>query len=397
MNRKKIAILAKLNDGDGDLTKQWFIYFSYRDHRSGKMIRIREFEGLTQKTKRDRYKAAERLIQNINHKLRKGWNPLQDVTEDLYEDQVEDDSLNLYRTLRKTNKTLVYYTNEFLTLKTPNVSGATYTTYKSKFRITKNWLTRQGIVENDITSFSSEDALRFIQHLIEKRKVSNNTLRQYLLLFNALFNDLVERQIIADNPFRKIKIKKQPAVPARYFNNIILTKIKNFMTNNDPQLWLVSQLQYYCFIRPKEIRFLKIKNVDLDQGVINIPGEISKNKKTQTVLIPSPFLVELFKMELNQYPDDYYLIGVHGKPSSRPVSKNYLWNRFRNVRMALNISQEHKLYSFKHTGAVRASKVVPLKDLQMQLRHHSLDQVDAYLRQMTGNESDEIRDLFPEL
>ncbi|MCX6269628.1 MAG: hypothetical protein NTU44_00125 [Bacteroidetes bacterium] len=36
----------------------------------------------------------------------------------------------------------------------------------------------------------------------------------------------------------------------------------------------------------------------------------------------------------------------------------------------------------KHTGAVEASKYIPVKDLQMQLRHHSLDQVDAYLRQM---------------
>ncbi|MCX6270509.1 MAG: hypothetical protein NTU44_04675 [Bacteroidetes bacterium] len=60
----------------------------------------------------------------------------------------------------------------------------------------------------------------------------------------------------------------------------------------------------------------------------------------------------------------------------------------------MGLTQDYKFYSLKHTGAVKAIKYIPVKDLQMQLRHHSLDQVDAYLRQMKAVESEELRTPF---
>ena len=40
---------------------------------------------------------------------------------------------------------------------------------------------------------------------------------------------------------------------------------------------------------------------------------------------------------------------------------------------------------------------VSVKELQMQLRHHSLDQVNAYLRQMGVMDMDNLVDRFPEI
>ena len=41
-------------------------------------------------------------------------------------------------------------------------------------------------------------------------------------------------------------------------------------------------------------------------------GEISKNKKTQPVKIPDVFLAELEKLNLYQYPEDYFILGSDG-------------------------------------------------------------------------------------
>ena len=41
------------------------------------------------------------------------------------------------------------------------------------------------------------------------------------------------------------------------------------------------------------------------------------------------------------------------------------------------------LYSWKHTGVVMAVKAgIHIKQLQIQFRHHGLDQVDQYLRDL---------------
>lgn len=62
-----------------------------------------------------------------------------------------------------------------------------------------------------------------------------------------------------------------------------------------------------------------------------------------------------------------------------------MYNRHLCILNALGFDKNkgYCLYSWKHTGAIQAVKNgVGVKELQIQLRHHSLDQVNEYLRQM---------------
>ena len=73
-----------------------------------------------------------------------------------------------------------------------------------------------------------------------------------------------------------------------------------------------------------------------------------------------------------------------------------MWNHFDKIRKLINLPRDYKLYSFKHTGNVMAVKAgIGLKELQMQNGHHSLDQLNAYLRQMIGTESEALRTKGP--
>jgi hypothetical protein len=70
--------------------------------------------------------------------------------------------------------------------------------------------------------------------------------------------------------------------------------------------------------------------------------------------------------------------------------------RFRKVLNGLGFGNEYKLYSWKHTGAVASVRAgVGLKELQIQLRHHSLEEVDKYLRQLGVWDLANLEDRFP--
>lgn len=87
---KKIAILPKLYDANGDIRKQWFVYYSFRDPATDKMKRFKVFEGLSDKNlnKKERYIIAEILINDLTARMRQGWNPFAESTEFLFENNL---------------------------------------------------------------------------------------------------------------------------------------------------------------------------------------------------------------------------------------------------------------------------------------------------------------------
>lgn len=63
-----------------------------------------------------------------------------------------------------------------------------------------------------------------------------------------------------------------------------------YMDEKEPELALFSKSIYFTFIRPGELRLLKVGDVLLDEKEIRIPGKISKNRKTEHVAIPDAFV-----------------------------------------------------------------------------------------------------------
>lgn len=70
MKNEKIAILPQLNDCKGDLTKKWFVFFSYKDPQSGTMKRFKIYKRLHKcKIKEERYKVAYEIIEYYRQKI----------------------------------------------------------------------------------------------------------------------------------------------------------------------------------------------------------------------------------------------------------------------------------------------------------------------------------------
>jgi len=225
----------------------------------------------------------------------------------------------------------------------------------------------------------------FLQHIEQHRHPT--TYNKYVAILKRLMRG-------AGLAFRFPSEKmKAHATPARYFQAHQARLLLSRIDEQDAELGLFVRFVYYCFLRPAELRRLKAGDVLLEEGEIRVPGAISKNGKTQHVVLPDAFRPSL-EVLWRLAPGDYVFPSPVDK--SKPLSKNVMYRRHRAILDQLNFGEGYTLYSWKHTGAVAAAKAgIPLKELQLQLRHHSLDETDGYLRQMGVKDLGRLRVEFP--
>ena len=90
-----------------------------------------------------------------------------------------------------------------------------------------------------------------------------------------------------------------------------IVPFKELIRKEDPQLWLAIQFEYYCFIRPgKELRFMKIGDIDFARGIIDVDAIRAKTDLERFPTIPIVFLKELRETyQLHREPKDFYVLG----------------------------------------------------------------------------------------
>lgn len=218
---------------------------------------------------------------------------------------------------------------------------------------------------------------------------SGTTYNNYRQKLGQMFSAVGEEGLLTG-----IGTVKETPMPARYFQPEQVARLKARISQGDAELWLFIQFVFYCFIRPGELRLMRVEDVLIAEHKIMVRSDVSKNRKTQYVAIPKPFLPALSQALAGRQPGEYIFPSVYDR--SKPIGMNTMGNRHRKFLRELGFSPAYKLYSWKHTGAVMAVKAgVGVKELQMQLRHHSLDQVNEYLRQMGVMDMANLKDRFP--
>jgi len=343
MSTKK-NLCPKLSTRNNRLDQSWFVY--YYDAETGKRIRV--YGDINRfKTVKGRTEAGNRIIATLTGV------PVGDTLIDRIQAYLDQEK---HRWRLKT-----------------------YQTYKSKLQVFKDWSNGRDISAPLLT--------QFFQHLSETRQSS--TRNWYIVFFKNMLKNIGEPSSIID----QVKKRKSSATPAAYFQKNQILRIKTYMEQHDPEVWFFCQWIYYCFVRPGELRLLKVEDVLLDDFKLRIPAEVSKNRTTQLVAIPVAFRGELAKLKDRSLTE--YLFHCKNNPH-KPYSINYFSNKHRQILKKLNISFQHKLYSWKHTGAVNAVKAgITVKELQVQLRHHSLEMVDIYLRQLGAWDLGDLENAFP--
>lgn len=380
---KKIFALTIYN-AEKKVNKRWFVRVKVPDFVKGCFVWRKCYGDINKyHTVQERQEAAEKLVQEIiltqNYKILQGSRKPGYVSEKFHTDTI-------------------FQFNKQLQIRSHRIRHSSYRKYAAMIKNLEIWLLKSGKKNLPLGAFSQEHAHAFLHYLLIDCKLSHQSYNSHLQLFKSFFKELIVCKTVAGNPFIGIEGMSRNNVPALYFQAQQVTLLKGIISHRDKQLWLFIQFIYYCFIRPGELRQLKVKDIIFSEGKIIINPSISKNKKQQFVSIPQVFLNELKLQGINSYPGDNYIFGNCGMPGLVPLAVNSMKNRHQPILKELQFDTRHKLYSWKHTGAIACAKSgMPLKDLQMQLRHHSLDQVNTYLAGMLVYESDFIKNCFPEL
>lgn len=167
--------------------KIWYISFSCKHPSTGKMrrVRIKFNRGGSLK---ERKKEANVIIASLDQKLKLGWNPFIEAA------------------MPKGFSLMSEALDKFLDVKTKENEENSMRSYRSFIKTFKDWLTTKGYIENYYTSsFTQADAINFLEDMEDK--LSATTYNNYLRFYRSLFNWMVERQYIDENPFAKLRRK----------------------------------------------------------------------------------------------------------------------------------------------------------------------------------------------
>ena len=360
--------VAKLNDCDGDLSGRWYIEFYVWDVQKNRLERKRFYDVNNYVTSEERKSYANRKVREINELLKEGYHI--DINK-IYETEIEE--IKSY--------TVTEAIEYALKIKKSSLRDTSYPSYKSIVKKILKWSKNNRIAALDIAHFDKLKAVYFDDYLLVECQYAAKTVNGQISYLKSLFQILVDREVILNNPFKNLsKHKEADSRKNIAYNEAQVSKIKKIISENDEQLWLFIQFIYYCFLWPNEVRQLKFNYIKLDEKKIFIPKHISKNGKDGFVTIPETFYNELKKLSFFNKEGEYVF---QSQNEIKPISKNMMGERFRNLIKALNLGKDYTLYSWKHSGVVAAYKAgIDIKTIQSQCRHQSLEQTDIYLKSL---------------
>lgn len=400
MTRKKIIILPKLNDAGGDLSKKWFIYYSVRNPRTDKMERFKDHVGLSHPDESVRLACAEKKIRELTEKLKRGWTPFLDDEEAIYEDQLQFKTVaDIYGKQKAANATCRRLSSQFIEVKqsTGRLEPKTIQCYISKLRKLTIW-TEAKHGQIDITAFDNDLILQFFNYLVIEKGLADGTISDYRQIVSQMFEWVKSTGRILENPVYNIPHGADKDMAPRPIAAWDIETFRDTISKEDPQLWMAIEFQTYCFLRPgKELRLLKIRDIDFARGLINVDRFRAKTNRERYATIPRHFLLKLRNdYQLQKYDQDHFVFGKEYKPGAECLGKNNLKNRFNGFRTRLNMPDSYKLYSWKHTGnSLAADSDINMLALRDQNGHTSVQTTEIYLKHKLGVVNKEIQNKFP--
>lgn len=298
----------------------------------------------------------------------------------------------------RTYKTIEDLLPGFMLEKEVSTQRKTTQSYRGNIMVFLDWLDSKGRRNEVIKKITDDDIREFFYYLGVEKGLDKPTCQRYFMHLRSLFMYADTKGEIDIVPFNSVvfpRKKKDQGAEVIHHNDLkpLLLEIKKV----DPQLYLGCLIQYYCFIRPgREMRLLKIGDIDCETGLITVRQENAKNKLKQIVTMPQHLIDVCREYSIDTENKDLFVFGKKGMFGTKPISVNMLRWRFNAIRDSLNMSRGYKFYSFKHTGASMLHKSgISMRELMEQLRHTKLEATQHYLKQHCGIVNDRIRDNFP--
>ena len=362
----------KIYDANGDLSKRWYVYYSYRNPATDKLERqtpiyagVNKFKNL--KERKNAIKILAKAVENI---LENGFNPY------------DEDSVPVDETKNYSIPDAITFSLE---LKKNTLKDNSFRDYRIRIKSFEKWLLANGFENRYITSVNKKTIVTFLNSVLSTTSAKNrNNTRAILSMF---FQSLEDNDIIPDNFVKKINVLKSNPERNKTYSSKQEVDIFNYLKSNDELMLLFIQFISYNHLRPVEVVRLQIKDVNVKDRRLYVRA---KNKAVKVKIIPEILLSTL--PNLDKFNPESYLFTPNGIgqdwTTNETDKRDYFSKRFKKVKDSLGLGKDYGLYSFRHTFITKlyhefAKNSTPFEaksKLMLITGHETMVALEKYLR-----------------
>lgn len=369
-NNKQSSIIPMVAFKPAELRigTDWLIVYYAKDPQSDKLVRFRN-RVPKMSNKKERLRFAQKMIDTLNEQLYSGWSP---YMGNLTEVKTIDYCFDYY--LKTLSKELSDGVKRKSTCNNYKHFITAFTEYLSIYQKNAKFI-------SDISTLICD---HFLDRIYIEKEKSARTYNFYLMCMRTFFNFCLSKGFIKENPVKNTK-SKTIKEKTRVVLNQKEKKQLQLLREDNFHFYVFCMTTYYCFIRPNELKKLKVEHVNIEKSYITIPSSISKNRKTENVTIPNIFIEEL-KEHIGKASKDLFLFGKKFAPGKQAVTN--LFYNWENVRKKYHFRKEVQFYSLKDTGITDMLNAgVPAIKVRDQARHSDLKITEIYTAR--NNSADE--------
>jgi integrase len=395
--------LAK-HDQKAALEKDWYLYYSYRNPKTGKLERQPNIKAGANKfkTKKERLQVLKTLQRNLLFLLEKGFSPYADNSElekQLFNGQNSESipvQLPVATPLQQPIATdveiaptpLMNVEDAFklvLEIKKKVLNDISYPGFKSNITRFKDWLHENNFEGKPVATVTKKDVIGYLNRVLQNTsaRTRNNT----RIDIGTLFQTLVDNEIVKENFVATINVLKSTPERNKTYTTTLQQDIYAYMEENDKILLLFVKFISYNFLRPIEVCRLKVEDIDLKDRKLYVKA---KNSPVKTKIIPEILIKDLPDLsKINRTDFVFTPTEIGGEWNTGENDKrDYFSKRFKKVKDHFGLGKDYGLYSFRHTFITRlyqqfAKAVTPYEaksKLMLITGHNTMEALEKYLR-----------------
>jgi integrase len=383
LTAKKNFSDPKIYDANGDLSKRWYVYFSFRDS-TGLLKKQTPIYGEANsfKTKQERYEILNAYRKSLKKLLDEGLSPYEDNEKTLETISVKP----VLQTTQEKEQSSIAISDAFATavaIKQSVLSKTSFPGFNSNVKRFEKWLLAKGLA--NILAITKKTVIEYLNEVLENTspRTRNNT----RIDLGSLFQTLEDNEIIPENFIKKINVLKATPERNKTYTNTLQTDIYKYMEENDKILLLFVKFISYNYLRPIEVCRLQVGDLDLVDRKLYVRA---KNCPVKTKIIPEILINEL--PDLSKMDKNHSLFtpfGIGGEwETSETDKRDYFSKRFKKVKDHFKLGKDYGLYSFRHTFITKlysefAKTMTPNEaksKLMLITGHNTMDALEKYLR-----------------
>lgn len=326
------------------------------------------------KSKRERKLHAQELIKKLLQKLRDGWLPCHDDTRGSKQYELFEDCLALYLKM---------------------IEGAarrkTFFVYNSRVNVLREFMELKKINIKYIYQFDDDFCFKFMDYIRFDRNLGPRTINNYRNWLFSLCEFFIKRKFIDTNPVEKIDKMKEPKKRRTDLSPEMLRRMQSHLQQTDRHFLLACLFEYFTFIRPNELSYLKIGDINIKESKIFVNGKYSKNGKDSFVGLNDTIIKLMVELGTFDNPNDFYIFGKNFKPSAFRYTPDQFNRRFAQMRKEFGWPDTLVFYSLKDSGIRDLANDQGAVVARDQARHSDISTTNKYIQGRGGKVHEETK------